>query len=131
MSDSDSGSAARDLPGDRDADGASVDRALTDAVVRTLRALTGRGATSARGFINGDTAVVVMYDALTEGERNLVRKGHADQVKELRYTYQRAMADEVVPAVEQAVGRRVEAFMSANHVDPDHAVEVFILGDPL
>lgn len=114
-----------------ESDRPDIDRALTDAVVRTLRALTGRGATNARGFINGDTAVVIMYDALTEGERNLVAKGHGDQVKELRYTYQRAMADEVVPAVERAVGRKVEAFMSANHVDPDHAVEVFVLGETL
>jgi hypothetical protein len=41
------------------------------------------------------------------------------------------MRPELIAGVEQVVRREVIAFMSANHVDPDMAVEFFVLGDPL
>ena len=39
------------------------------------------------------------------------------------------MRDDVVALVETTLHRRVVAFMSSNHIDPDMAVEVFILED--
>jgi hypothetical protein len=36
----------------------------------------------------------------------------------------------MVAAVETVTGRAVTAFMSANHVDPDLTVEIFVLDDP-
>ena len=38
------------------------------------------------------------------------------------------MRDDLVAIVERQLGRTVIAFMSQNHIDPDLAVEVFILG---
>jgi uncharacterized protein YbcI len=37
------------------------------------------------------------------------------------------MRDELVALVEEQLGRKVIAFMSQNHIDPDLAVEVFVL----
>lgn len=37
------------------------------------------------------------------------------------------MKGEMVAAIEQDSGRRVIAFLSANHLDPDIAVETFVL----
>jgi uncharacterized protein YbcI len=37
------------------------------------------------------------------------------------------MCDELVGAVEHLLGRKVIAFMRQNHIDPDLAVEIFIL----
>jgi flavorubredoxin len=37
------------------------------------------------------------------------------------------MRDELVKAVEDTLDRKVIAFMSQNHIDPDLAVEVFVL----
>jgi uncharacterized protein YbcI len=37
------------------------------------------------------------------------------------------LRDELIEAVEEAMGRKVIAFMSQNHIDPDLAVEIFIL----
>ena len=39
------------------------------------------------------------------------------------------MREEAVAAVEQLIGRKVIAFMSTNHIDPDLAVEIFVLED--
>ena len=43
---------------------------------------------------------------------------------------QRVMRDDLVQLVEKLSGRTVEAFFSDNHVDPDYAVEFFLL-EPL
>ena len=48
-----------------------------------------------------------------------------------RRLFQGAMGEELTRSVEQLTGRRVIALMSDNHLDPDMAVEVFILDGPL
>jgi hypothetical protein len=45
----------------------------------------------------------------------------------MRHRFQMAMRAELVSAVEQHSERKVIAFMSDNHVDPDMAVEIFVL----
>jgi uncharacterized protein YbcI len=50
-------------------------------------------------------------------------------VLDMRHKFQEAMRPELVGAVEELTGRKVVAFMSDNHIDPDMAAEVFIL-DP-
>ncbi len=37
------------------------------------------------------------------------------------------MRNDLVTVVEDALDRKVIAFMSTNHIDPDMAVEVFVL----
>ena len=37
------------------------------------------------------------------------------------------MAQEAIGIVEELSGRRVAAFMSDNHIDPDLAIEIFVL----
>jgi uncharacterized protein YbcI len=44
-----------------------------------------------------------------------------------RHKIQRIMQERAVDMIESIVGRKVIAFMSANHLDPDMAVEVFVL----
>jgi hypothetical protein len=45
----------------------------------------------------------------------------------MRRSFQQAMEDEFRQVVEKATGRRVIAYMSSIHVDPDLAVEIFVL----
>ena len=45
----------------------------------------------------------------------------------VRHDFQMVMRDELVAMVERKLDRKVIAFMSSNHLDPDLAVEVFIL----
>ena len=44
-----------------------------------------------------------------------------------RRAYQDAMRSDCIAAIEDLAGRTVIAFMSANHIDPDLAAEIFVL----
>jgi len=48
----------------------------------------------------------------------------------MRRLSQRAMAEEMKAAVAGLTGREVLALMSDNHLDPDIAVQVFVLEPP-
>ena len=109
------------------ADARSVNSQICDAAVRLLREYTGRGPTKARATVNGDSVMIVLGDTLTRGERQLAATGKAERVLQLRHDFQMVMRDELVEIVEKATGRKVIAFMSQNHIDPDLAVEIFIL----
>jgi uncharacterized protein YbcI len=69
----------------------------------------------------------VLHDSLTKGERRLVSEGHAPVVLHTRTVFQETMRPALVGSVEDLTGRTVTAFMSANHIDPDIAVETFVL----
>jgi uncharacterized protein YbcI len=100
---------------------------ISAAAVSLLREYTGRGPTRARTTINRDAVMIVLGDTLTMGERKLVDAGQSGRVLQLRHDYQGVMKDDLVSAVEEVLGRKVIAFMSQNHIDPDLAVEVFVL----
>jgi uncharacterized protein YbcI len=100
---------------------------ISTAAVQLLHEYTGRGPTKAKTMINGDVVTVLLRDTLTRGERKLVDGGAADRVLQLRHDYQLVMRDDLVEVVEQQLGRKVIAFMSQNHIDPDLGVEVFLL----
>jgi uncharacterized protein YbcI len=92
-----------------------------------MREYTGRGPTRARTYIDEDLISVVLQDTLTMGERSLVRDGEVDLVLASRKAFQRTMSRQMIAAVEAHSGRTVLAFLSDNHIDPDVAVESFVL----
>ncbi len=100
---------------------------ISTATVRLLHEYTGRGPTKAKTLIHDDVVTVLLADTLTKGERTLVENGHFDRVIQLRHQYQLIMRDDLVAIVERQLDRKVVAFMSQNHIDPDLAVEVFVL----
>ena len=100
---------------------------ISTSAVRLLHEYTGRGPTKAKTLINDKLVTIVLADTLTKGERTLVENGHSDRVIELRHDYQMVMRDDLVGVVERQLDRKVIAFMSQNHIDPDLAVEVFVL----
>ncbi|HEV2923771.1 MAG TPA: Na-translocating system protein MpsC family protein [Solirubrobacteraceae bacterium] len=104
--------------------------AISDAMVQLLHRYTGRGPTSSRTTVGTDLVVCVMGAALTKGERTLVTDGRLELVLSTRRAYQDSMRADAISAVEKITGRRVLAFMSNNHVDPDLAAELFVL-EPL
>jgi uncharacterized protein YbcI len=108
----------------------SVAAAISSAVVKLMHEYTGRGPTKARTYINDDLITVVLQDTLTMGERSLVRDGKGDLVLVTRRAFQQTMSTQMIAAVERHSGRMVHAFLSDNHVDPDTAVESFVL-EPL
>jgi uncharacterized protein YbcI len=105
----------------------SVAAAISNATVRIVREYTGRGPTEARAVMSDDLVSVLMVDTLTKAEKSLVENGEAELVLTIRRQFQRTMREELIGAVEGLSGRKVVAFMSDNHIDPDMAVESFVL----
>jgi len=103
---------------------------IATIVVQALARTTGRGPTKAKTTLGTNGVFVVLQDSLTQGEQTLADAGHADAVLDLRRRWQGVMEAEVSREIEQATGRKVIGFMSDNHIDPDLAVEVFVL-EPL
>ena len=100
---------------------------INTGAVRILRDYTGRGPTKARSVIDHNSVTIFLTDTLTTGERRLADGGRAEHVLNNRHEFQRLMRDDLVKLVEDALERKVIAFMSTNHIDPDMAVEVFVL----
>jgi uncharacterized protein YbcI len=71
-----------------------------------------------------------MRAGFTTAERTLVAAGLEATVHHVREGIQESARRSMVAAVEMVTGRAVAAFMSANHVDPDLTVEIFVLDDP-
>jgi uncharacterized protein YbcI len=105
----------------------SAANAISNTVVRLMSEYTGRGPTKAKTVINRDLITVVLGDLLTKGEHRLVEAGKSDLVLQMRHQFQLTMREDLVTAVEMVTERKVIAFMSDNHIDPDMAVEIFIL----
>ena len=101
--------------------------AISNLVVRLLSEYTGRGPTKARTLFTDDLITVVVQNLLTKGERSLVRDGKADLVLQTRRAYQLTMREDFTAGIEEITGREVIAFLSANHIDPDIAIESFVL----
>jgi uncharacterized protein YbcI len=101
--------------------------AISNKVVRVIGEYTGRGPTRARTYLNDDLISVVVQDALTKGERSLVEDGKPEAVMSVRKEFQDTMEHDLVAAVEELTGRKVIAFFSANHIDPDAGLESFLL----
>ncbi len=111
--------------------GNSLHVALSNAIVGFLHEYTGRGPTKARTSIRDNVVLVMLEQTLTKGEQVLVKQGRIAQVLALRHEYQEAMREESSAKVAELTGRNVIAFMSANHVDPDLASEIYVLdGSP-
>ena len=90
----------------------------------------GKGPTKAKTHQVNDTIVSILRGGFTRVERTLLDTGQVESVYQMRRSFQQAMEDEFRRVVEDATGRTVIAYMSSIHVDPDLAVELFVL-EPL
>lgn len=87
----------------------------------------GRGPGAAKSVVADDMVICTLSDIYTPVERPLIDAGQGDHVRETRALHQTAMEGEYKAAVEAVVQRPVEAFLSVVHIDPDVAVEIFLL----
>ncbi len=100
---------------------------IANATAHIYRELLGKGPTTVRAYIEHDLIVVVMEDIYSVAERTMIAAGAADDVIAMRYRMQDAVRHRFVEEIERLSGRTVRAFLSQTNVDPDIAVEVFIL----
>lgn len=87
----------------------------------------GKGPLSAKTFLVNDSVLCMHEGGFTAVERTLIELGRAASVHELRASFQAAMREPFTRVVEQALDRKVRAYMTQVHTDPDIAVELFIL----
>jgi uncharacterized protein YbcI len=87
----------------------------------------GKGPTKAKTYLVDDTVICILRGGFTTVERTLIDEGRVDTVYEIRRSFQQAMEEQFTTVVEEATDRKVIAYMSQIHQDPDLAVEIFVL----
>lgn len=102
---------------------------LSNAMVALHREHFGRGPGAAKSFASDDAVVCTLTDVYTQVEKTLIEAGQVDHVRQTRSLQQRAHGAEYKERVAAIVGRPVEAFLSVVHVEPDLAVQIFVLGE--
>ena len=103
--------------------------AVTNGIVKLFRDYYGRGPTKAKSYILDDRIVVcVLEETMTKVERTLAENGHGHKVRDVRLTFQEAMADEFKGVVTAAMGRPVLGYHSQLTLEPDIGFEFFVMG---
>jgi uncharacterized protein YbcI len=107
----------------------NVSMEISNTMVRVYKEQFGRGPTKARTHWCGpDLITVLLEDTLTPAERNLVKLGEHQRLRDLRLFFQYASVREFCESIEQITGRRVRAFFSAVDTEVDGmAIETFVL----
>jgi uncharacterized protein YbcI len=101
--------------------------AISNTIAGLHRTHYGRGPTRTRTVMGSDYVICFLEDVYTPVERTLIDAGRFDTVRETRNAFQDTMRVAFSDAVEEAVGRKVIGFLSQVHVEPDLAIETFIL----
>ncbi len=100
---------------------------ISNDIVKLMREHFGKGPTQAKTIWHDDVVVAVLRGGFTVAEQTLYRNGKGHIVDQARRAMQDVFEREIRACVERHTGRRVEAFLSANHHDPDASVEIFLL----
>jgi uncharacterized protein YbcI len=87
----------------------------------------GKGPTKAKTHMVDDAVICILRGGFTTVERTLLDTGEVESVYQMRRSFQQAMEGDFRRIVEEATGRKVIAYMSSIHVEPDLAVELFVL----
>jgi uncharacterized protein YbcI len=106
--------------------------AISTRFVKLLREHYGRGPIKAKTYALDDIVVVVLRGTgFTPLEKTMMESGQPRRVVAMREEFQQMMARRYTDAIEELTGRKVQAFLSQAHVDPDITLEVFFVDRPL
>jgi uncharacterized protein YbcI len=109
--------------------GTSMLAQLANEMVRIYKDQFGRGPNEVRASWCGqDVLTVVLEGTLTPAERNLVRMGEHERLRDGRIFFQYASVREFCEPVERLTGRKVRGFISGIDTAVDGlSVETFVL----
>ena len=131
----DEGQAARDNSHSATPGGGRLLSAISTAIVKLMREHYGRGPIKAKTYALDDIVVCVLRGSgFTPLEQTMMDSADEDRsarVMAMREDFQRMMAERYKVLIEQLTGRRVLAFLSQAHVEPDITLEVFFVDRPL
>jgi uncharacterized protein YbcI len=106
--------------------------AISSSIVGILREHYGRGPMRAKTYAIDDIVVVVMRGSgFTPLEQTIMDSGEPDRVIDMRENFQHVMATRYKQTIEELTGRKVLAFLSQAHVEPDITMEIFFVDGPL
>ena len=104
---------------------------ISTTIVGILRDHYGRGPMKAKTYALDDIIVCVMRGSgFTPLEKTIMDSGEPDRVVEMREDFQRVMATRYKDAIERLTDRKVLAFLSQAHVEPDITMEIFFVDAP-
>src|ERR1700730_114435 len=104
---------------------------ITNRIVALMREHYGRGPIKAKTYLLDNLIVCVLSDGFTAIERTMMEGGEPERVLELRRDFQRMMKDRYTKMIGEPTGRKVLAFLSQAHVEPDLTIEIFLMDSPL
>jgi uncharacterized protein YbcI len=100
---------------------------ISNALVGLHKEYYGKGPTKSKTFLVDDTVLCVLRGGFTPVERTLIDSGEEEAVREIRHAFQQVMRTRFTQVIESTLDRKVVAYLSQVHIDPDVSVEVFIL----
>jgi uncharacterized protein YbcI len=104
---------------------------ITNRIVALMREHYGRGPIKAKTYVLDNLIVCVLGDGFTAIERTMMEGGEPDRVLDMRRHFQRLMKERYSGMIEQLTGRKVLAFLSQAHVEPDLTIEMFLMDGPV
>src|SRR6201992_645023 len=102
---------------------------ISNTAVALHREHFGRGPGAAKTHISNNLVVCVLTDVFTPFEKTLIEAGQEERVRETRAIHQSATEHAYKSRMEAVIGRHVDAHLSSIHVDPDVAVDIFVIGE--
>jgi uncharacterized protein YbcI len=112
--------------------GGALLSAISNGIVALLREHYGRGPMKAKTYALDDIIVCVLRGSgFTPIERTMMDSGEPERVVAMREDFQRLMAKRYTELIEEMTDRKVVAFLSQAHVEPDLTLEVFFVDRPL
>jgi uncharacterized protein YbcI len=106
--------------------------AISNRIVAILREHYGRGPMKAKTYALDDIIVVVMRGSgFTPLEQTIMDSGQPQRVVDMRHEFQHMMTKRFTDTIEELTGRKVLAFLSQAHVEPDLTLEIFFVDRPL
>ena len=105
----------------------NLSRDLARDMVDLFKVNVGRVPNHARAYLEDELITIVLQDTMIKAEKTLADEGEKDLVRGVRRVFQGKFREDAVEIVERLTGRKVKAFLSDHAIDPDVAIEAFVL----
>src|SRR6476659_7154182 len=111
--------------------GGELNAVVTREIIRIHMEAVGRGPRRAYTSHHDNVLFTILEGTLSPGERKLAANGDGESVRAIKRQLHRVMDEELRGAVSRLTARQVVASLNDLHLDPDVAVELFVLDSSL
>jgi uncharacterized protein YbcI len=104
-----------------------IRNAISNALVSLYKEYYGKGPTKAKAYLLDDAVLCILRGGRTKAEKTLAEEGKPETVREVRQSWQEVMEERFKGVVEEALGRRVEAYIGGVDPEGDASSELFLV----